>query len=704
MSDFKVFMSNKEVVKRIQTIGSHYRKHVPSKLKKATGSKSKLATLDSLNEHCSSDTYCVFRTNQDGLLNWIITLHLYYEDYNNKQMEICEDLKKISVEASEYKVTVFLTTGTIQIQGNNITEFKSQVFPILKSTTYQIKQSNTEKKDNTQDQSNTQIKSITSTTDINDHEIKSTENDTINNDYHDNEVTNVKLRCTQPDHENAQDENEIEDLEDNNVHENNIMNHNNHDNENPAVNNETPTVNNETPIVNNETPTVKNNETPIVNNETLTVKNKDGDKKTKVTSTDNVSETESNNTKSCETSILQQELSKITRKMEKLENTVCDLIDKVSVNNVSQKETRCSGEESTCEHDTELRRVRKIRKEQADFVTDQARKIKAYQSEIDHQQTIISSKNREIEELNEKIQSKMQVISKQDDELHDLNTLRKKVEKQDSVIRSNNNEMEELQQRIKNKNQYLEDKEEENFELKLQCKKLAHEKKDDTPYTVVTRKSNNLIEITNDENSEKEPTVKLIGSSILSHVDGKRMSGLNVSVEQAYTIQQAKDYVNGSTSKPDITVFQVLSNDVKSVQSDERIIKSMEELVKLNETKAPNSKIIVSLPPPRKDNPKWNLRQKSIASQLEVVFHDNDNVTCCPNDNLGLNGQPKPHLYRDNVHINEQGTRVLCGNILRTVRKFCNLSQPAHRNNNNMTSNNNFYGSRPRYRQQYQRY
>ncbi|CAH1794432.1 unnamed protein product, partial [Owenia fusiformis] len=175
---------------------------------------------------------------------------------------------------------------------------------------------------------------------------------------------------------------------------------------------------------------------------------------------------------------------------------------------------------------------------------------------------------------------------------------------------------------------------------------------------------------------KSKPSVALIGSSILSLVKTSRMHDMDAYLEHAYTIPQARKSLE-SLNTPDVVVYQVISNDIKDSQkTDTDIIDEMHTLVNETKRKLGNTKIVLSLPPPRSDNELWNIRSASISAQLQAKYHDDRQVTCSLNSNLGRNGTPNTSLYRDGVHPNERGTSVLCKNILDCIRKLCNITPP----------------------------
>jgi hypothetical protein len=72
--------------------------------------------------------------------------------------------------------------------------------------------------------------------------------------------------------------------------------------------------------------------------------------------------------------------------------------------------------------------------------------------------------------------------------------------------------------------------------------------------------------------------------------------------EYTYTIQEALDYINNN----EIAIYQalvlhVLTNDLKTAKAD-KVTKDMVNLVSVIQSKAADTKVIISLCPPRKDN------------------------------------------------------------------------------------------------------
>ncbi|CAC5365975.1 unnamed protein product [Mytilus coruscus] len=135
-----------------KTINDYPLSSLPSKQSKRTG-KAKLSLFEQIDpnlydEHAKLIT---FYTNLDRIQPWIKTLDIYYYDNLGKEPDydiewydepktwenrnnsgnsvIFEVLKKGELQ---FKITFFVTTGTIRVQGSHYSEFVNIHFPILK--------------------------------------------------------------------------------------------------------------------------------------------------------------------------------------------------------------------------------------------------------------------------------------------------------------------------------------------------------------------------------------------------------------------------------------------------------------------------------------------------------------------------------------------------------------------------------------------
>ncbi|CAH1802071.1 unnamed protein product [Owenia fusiformis] len=653
---FKNFLARREIKERVKVIEKNLSNLIPVSLKNPTGVKAKQAKFEDINNNNNSETYCVFRTRQTRLLKWVIASYLFYNDFLSAEWSKKDENKKICIELQgegekstdiKYKLTIFLTTGTIQVQGNNITSFNDD-FDNLKMCTDTINLSTDEESDDD-----------TRLIDLDDNTVIDIEVEV--------EGEKIVVEAIKQADINIREINGVETVDMKDITPTETMDKNATKLKEVFDNENTPTKLKEVIAIQ---PQNTSNEKQSQNKKMMKLQNESLEEDNQVT---------------------REDISKLNNKLNKLETTICDLMDKIKENN----NINTSGNENNlCEN--EVRKLRAEKKERIAFVLEQGNKIKTLQCEIEHQRTLLSSKNREIEGLNETMSTKSNSILESEREIKSMKNKVKDQEMIEKKLTCKNEEIEALTEKLSEKTMLLLKKEDEIFDLTVQCKKLSDS--DTAPFTQVKGKKQNTdsgngetkpneisIESRSSDTKDDRPKVKILGSSILAHVDPSRMYGFNTTMEQAYTIQQAKGKLENMKDKPDVIIYQVLSNDVKS-ESDDNIMESMEELVQLTETLKEDSKIILSLPPPRKDDAKWNVRQRALNARLEARYHDKSNVVCSSNENLGYNGHPNAKFYRDDVHINMQGTKILCANILNTLRNMFGLPHP-RRNSNDRPNN-----------------
>ncbi|CAC5394503.1 unnamed protein product [Mytilus coruscus] len=138
----------------------------------------------------------------------------------------------------------------------------------------------------------------------------------------------------------------------------------------------------------------------------------------------------------------------------------------------------------------------------------------------------------------------------------------------------------------------------------------------------------------------------------------------NVNKVAAYTLSETESKVRSLTNVPKVLVFHSLTNDIKTCHPDECIFK-METIINISLELFPDTKIVLSLPTPRADNPTFNNRGLLISALLKEKFSDNKMIAFCDNSNLSYKNEPLRKFLdtRDGVHLNESGIRVFASNL-----------------------------------------
>ena len=107
-------------------------------------------------------------------------------------------------------------------------------------------------------------------------------------------------------------------------------------------------------------------------------------------------------------------------------------------------------------------------------------------------------------------------------------------------------------------------------------------------------------------------------------------------------------------------------NDLKlatAVECSEIMSDLCDKILKTNK----ENTILISKVLPKLESRKINQNIKKFNLELEDKFIDNERVSFCSNDNFSKQGEVSKCLYKggkDTVHLNEEGTKLLCRNIL----------------------------------------
>ena len=178
----------------------------------------------------------------------------------------------------------------------------------------------------------------------------------------------------------------------------------------------------------------------------------------------------------------------------------------------------------------------------------------------------------------------------------------------------------------------------------------------------------------NAELEKNKPRCTIIGSSIIRNLKPESFSRKVLTEKYTdYTIPEAADRLKKIEHRPDVIVYQLLSNDLKK-DPENVCLRKLEELVKATKEKKPETKIIISLPPNRSDSQIWNNRTNVINAGVESMFAGDDTVYICDNSNLSFRGNPsRKHILDDGVHPTPLGDKVLFSNLRQAVEEVLTL-------------------------------
>ena len=177
-----------------------------------------------------------------------------------------------------------------------------------------------------------------------------------------------------------------------------------------------------------------------------------------------------------------------------------------------------------------------------------------------------------------------------------------------------------------------------------------------------------------------DSTCKLINVTKLT-----ARAGNNGSRMYAPTIEHALEAVN-KLHKFEIIIIHTGVNNLKS-QSPEYVASQYRTLVQEATRKA--DRIVLSLPIPSLTKP-WNDKINQFKRLVEIGVRDSPVITVCNNNNFKYYDNPVARYLADDVHPNEEGTRVLAGNLIRCVFK----PQTTQQNSNSYRPRNSRYSNR----------
>ena len=122
---------------------------------------------------------------------------------------------------------------------------------------------------------------------------------------------------------------------------------------------------------------------------------------------------------------------------------------------------------------------------------------------------------------------------------------------------------------------------------------------------------------------------------------------------------------------PSTVVLQALSNDIKNSElSEDDIERKTKEVVDIILGKWPQCKVVISLPPPRKDSERLCIKSELVCAKLKTFFYGRTSVLVTEHTNF----DPFSDEYEnDRLHISKVGTKHLATNIRRAVIKVLGL-------------------------------
>ena len=168
-----------------------------------------------------------------------------------------------------------------------------------------------------------------------------------------------------------------------------------------------------------------------------------------------------------------------------------------------------------------------------------------------------------------------------------------------------------------------------------------------------------------DENRKQpnDKTILILGNSLINPIDTDQFSqnsSYKVEKHIVYTATEGSKKLDDLNTNYEKILLHLITCDVKT-ETVENTITNMTTLI--DKAHKYTNDIVVSLGPPRSDNPDWQIKTEEVNVQLNSLYHASEHVTINNNANLGNRGRPIKRFYRDDVHLTREGTAVLVSNM-----------------------------------------
>ena len=192
----------------------------------------------------------------------------------------------------------------------------------------------------------------------------------------------------------------------------------------------------------------------------------------------------------------------------------------------------------------------------------------------------------------------------------------------------------------------------------------------------LNQKNTELLPNVNLETSNEE-IIYVISDSMLKLIKPEGLiaeNNMKITKKWSANIEEAIK-VTEEINKAKCIIFHVGTNDLKHVPVD-IMVQSMSKLIDLAATKSDH--IIISNIIPRYDDNQLYIKLQMFNAKLSEMYLDgSEKVTISDNMNLGVRADYMSKYYdSDNIHINEDGSKILASNIKMTLHKKLNIRIP----------------------------
>ncbi|XP_061193707.1 uncharacterized protein LOC133201934 [Saccostrea echinata] len=176
--------------------------------------------------------------------------------------------------------------------------------------------------------------------------------------------------------------------------------------------------------------------------------------------------------------------------------------------------------------------------------------------------------------------------------------------------------------------------------------------------------------------SHGKPHVTLIGTSNIKGIHPDKLSyQYSVNKITAYTLEDTEKEIRNLAETPDLIALHSLTNDLRN-KTPNVCVEEMSGICNLIHDQLPVTKIVISLPTPRKDSDDYNTRGQIVTALLKQKLKDDSLVIFCDNSNMAYKGEviPRYIVAKDGYHLSHQSTAVLASNIRSSIDTALNLS------------------------------
>ena len=164
----------------------------------------------------------------------------------------------------------------------------------------------------------------------------------------------------------------------------------------------------------------------------------------------------------------------------------------------------------------------------------------------------------------------------------------------------------------------------------------------------------------------RRPNVLLMGNSIISDIDPSKIGGVAIKKVSAMTLDDCTMCVRDIPTEVDIVVVQSITNDVK-YKSEDECARSTENLIMTFKRDHPNKRLVLSMPPPTRNS--LNNRIIQVSKTIREKFNNQVGIIDNTDSFCDANG-PKSKFYRDEVHLSNDGIRLLVSKIKKHCLSF----------------------------------